>query len=89
MLANNPRFFGEFTIRKTGNSISLTVPVGSGVPEGQKYLLMVEEDGALIYKTQNTNSWLNGDFSDVDFQSEMKDIGNFDSGEPVGKEKIE
>lgn len=89
MSANNPRVLGEFTTRKTGNSLSLTVPVSSGVPEGQKYLLTVEEDGTLIYKAQNTNPWLNGDLSDIDFQSEMKDVGNFDSGGPVGKEKIE
>ncbi|WP_125582232.1 hypothetical protein [Levilactobacillus cerevisiae] len=87
MAANNPRVLGEFTTRKTGNSLSLTVPVGSGISEGQRYLLMMEEDGTLIYKVQDDNPWLNGDYSDIDFRAEMDDVGNYGVERPVGKER--
>ncbi|WP_020089925.1 hypothetical protein [Levilactobacillus parabrevis] len=39
-------------------------------------------------KMQRSHPWLNGSFSDIDFRSEMKDIGNFERKEPIGKEKI-
>lgn len=87
MTENNPRILGEFTTRRTGNSLSLTVPAGSGVLGGQKYLLVMEADGTLVYKPQNDNPWLNGDYRDIDFRAEMADVGNFGVENPIGKEK--
>ena len=87
MNTKKARVLGEFTARKTGNSLSLTVPVGSGVSEGQKYLLVMEADGTLIYKAQGDNPWLNGDYRDIDFRAEMADVGNYGVEVPVGKEK--
>lgn len=89
MATNNPRVLGEFTTRKTGNSLSLTVPVSAGIAEGQKYLLVLEEDGTLIYKAQDDNPWLNGEFKDIDFQAELDDVGHYDVIRPIGKEKME
>ena len=43
------RVLGRFTTRRSGNSLSLTVPADAGVNEGQEYLLLVDDEGTLKY----------------------------------------
>lgn len=42
---------GTFTVRKTGNSLSLTIPKELGVVSGDIYML-TENDGTLVYTPQ-------------------------------------
>lgn len=45
------------------------------------------DNDILIYKAVSSNSWFNGDYDDIDFQEEMKKVGNPDTMQ-VGKENI-
>ena len=46
---------GNFITRKSGNSLSLTVPSDAGIPEGKEYVLTIMEDGTLAYRPQRQN----------------------------------
>lgn len=86
---NKNRILGEFSTRKTGNSLVITVPKNAGVPIGKKFTLVVKEDGSLVYRSNDNNPWLNGDFDDIDFRANLKEVGNYGLDEAQGKEKID
>lgn len=53
-------------------------------------VIMIEknlDNDILIYKAVSSNSWFNDDYDDIDFQEEMKKVGNPDTMQ-VGKENI-
>jgi hypothetical protein len=83
------RILGEFSTRKTGNSLILTVPVTAGVPEGQKFILKAKSDGSLEYVVADQNPWTSGEYDNIDFRAELNDVGHFGNESPVGKENIE
>ncbi|MDF7639937.1 hypothetical protein PT285_11045 [Lactobacillus sp. ESL0791] len=78
---------GMVVARKTGNSVSLTVPAKLGIKQGQQFSLTQEGNNTLVYKAIDSNPWFNGDYDDVDFQEEMKKVGNPDTMQ-VGKENV-
>ncbi|WEV39669.1 hypothetical protein OZX56_00760 [Lactobacillus sp. ESL0684] len=78
---------GNIIARKTGNSVSLTIPAKAKVKVGQKFKLVQEDSDTLIYKAIDANPWFNGDYDNVDFRKEMSDVGNPDTMQ-VGKENI-
>lgn len=55
------RVLGEFVTRHSGNSLSLTVPAGAGIPEGKKYVLEITDEENLEYRAVRNNPWLDGD----------------------------
>lgn len=82
------RVIGEYETRKIGNSLVLTVPQKVGVPEKSKYLLVAKPDGVLEYKPVESNPWLNGEFDDIDFDAEIAQLDDIDTGVAVGKESV-
>lgn len=90
MLAKD-RTFGEFKIRKVGNSMVITVPKSLNFKEGETFTLKTDETGeSLIYKkTKSTNPWENGQFEDFDFLANMQEVGNYGKSSDVGKENVE
>ncbi|WP_294757757.1 hypothetical protein [uncultured Lactobacillus sp.] len=78
---------GMFIARKVGNSIVLTVPSKAGVKPGQRFELIQEDNGTLIYKAIDSNPWFNGEYDDIDFKKEIAKVGNPDTMQ-VGKENI-
>ncbi|WP_035181146.1 hypothetical protein [Lentilactobacillus farraginis] len=86
---NKERVLGEFTTRRSGNSLSLTVPASAGIPEGKKYVLVLTDNGNLEYRAVHNNPWLDGDYADIDFRAELSKNGNYGLEKPVGKEKFD
>lgn len=86
---NKGRVLGKFTIHRSGNSLSLTVPASAGVPEGKKYILVLTDDGNLEYRAIHNNPWLDGDYADIDFRAELAKNGNCGLEKSVGNEKIQ
>ncbi|ANZ61125.1 hypothetical protein AYR62_10545 [Secundilactobacillus paracollinoides] len=83
------KILGEFATRRTGNSLTLTVPKSAGVPEGKKFILVSKDDDTLEYRAAKDNPWLDGTYSDIDFRSELDRVGNYGLESPIGKEKPE
>lgn len=73
--------FGLFTVKRTGNLLSLPIPAEAGVPEGQEYLLSVTEDGTLRYEPQRMNPWHKEAIQKIDFAAMKKEM-NVVSEEP-------
>ncbi len=81
--------YGEYKVRKNGNSLIITVPKQAGFVENQKLRVVKEEDGSLNYEPIEDNPWFSGKFDNIDFE-EMKDAMDIpmDGGTPIGKENI-
>ncbi|MBE7387588.1 AbrB/MazE/SpoVT family DNA-binding domain-containing protein [Ligilactobacillus salivarius] len=79
---------GMFTVRKTGNSLSLTIPKELDVISGDIYML-TEKDGTLVYTPQrNNNPWTNGKYDYYDFKKDLAEVENVGIDIPKGKEKV-
>lgn len=76
---------GNFITRKSGNSLSLTVPSDAGIPEGKEYVLTIMEDGTLAYRPQRQNPWNTKEAQNYDFRADLKKI-NFAEERKMGKE---
>lgn len=76
---------GNFVTRKSGNSLSLTVPSDAGIPEGKEYVLTIMEDGTLAYRPQRQNPWHTSAAKDYDFRSDLHKI-NFSEEKRMGRE---
>lgn len=83
------RILGEFKTRKTGNTLTLTVPSSAGKSAGEKFLLVAKPNGTLEYRSVQANPWLDGKYDDIDFQKELNDVGNFGLDEDYGKEQVD
>ncbi|KRM40422.1 hypothetical protein FD47_GL002826 [Lentilactobacillus parafarraginis DSM 18390 = JCM 14109] len=83
------RVLGEFSTRKTGNSLTLTVPKAAGVPAGKRFVLVAKDDGTLEYRAVHGNPWLDGEYDDIDFRAELNDVGNYGQQSPIGKERVD
>jgi len=86
---DNARVLGEFSARKTGNSLVITIPQSAGVSEGKKFTLLVKNDGSLEYRSSDNNPWLNGYYDDIDFRADIDKVGNYGFDIPQGKEKFD
>lgn len=86
---NKERVLGEFVTRRSGNSLSLTVPADAGIPEGKKYVLVVTGDDTLEYRAIHSNPWLDGTYSDINFRAELADTGNYGLEKPIGKQQTD
>lgn len=46
--AKTGKIIGRFVARKSGNSLSLTIPSEAGVEAGKEFVLVVQDDGSLV-----------------------------------------
>ncbi|WP_040537112.1 hypothetical protein [Schleiferilactobacillus shenzhenensis] len=80
---------GEVKSRRTGHSISLTVPKAVKPKDGVVYTTFALPDGTLVYrpKAVNTdNPWLDGEYDHYDFEDALDDGLNYSNEQRVGKE---
>lgn len=79
---------GTFTVRKTGNSLSLTIPKELGVVSEDIYML-TGNDGTLVYTPQkNDNPWTNGEYDYYNFKKDLEEVENVGIDYSVGKERL-
>ena len=79
---------GTFTVRKTGNSLSLTIPKELGVVSEDIYML-TENDGTLVYTPQkNDNPWTSGEYDYYNFKKDLEEVENSGINYSVGKERL-
>lgn len=84
-------FAGEVKTRKTGNSISLTVPKTAKPKDGIQYNTIVFQDGTIVYKPipqsqEDKNPWLDGEYDHYDFRDALDHGLNYSDEKRIGKE---
>lgn len=82
---------GTYTIRKSGNANSVTIPANSGLKIGDSVILVLKSNGDLEIKKDESNFWDTlPQISDKEKEQEIEDLG-YDPSEQhaVGKERID
>ncbi|WP_334333338.1 hypothetical protein [Companilactobacillus sp. HBUAS59544] len=80
----------EVRLRKSGNSLILTVPSGVKDKVGAKYSVSTKEDGTIIYKpVKHVNVFSTKKFMEHDFHKDMEEIPETMELRPVGREKLQ
>lgn len=80
----------EFKARKIGTSMVIPIPTELNVAVGTIYTFKTDAAGtALIYEPKEcANPWDNGEFDDIDFEKEIREVGSVDTGD-YGRENVE
>lgn len=86
-------FAGEVKTRKTGNSISLTVPKTVKPRDGVQYTTIVFPDGTIVYKPNpqpepeaDKNPWLDGEYDHYDFKDALDHGMDYSDEDRTGRE---
>ena len=85
------QILGTYTIRKSGNANSVTIPTNSGLKIGDSVILLLKPNGNLEIQKSETNFWdSRPKISEKEKEQEIKDLG-YDPTEQhsVGQERIE
>lgn len=85
------QILGNYTIRKSGNANSVTIPVGSGFKRGDNVLLSLKSNGNLEIKKSTSNFWESVPvMTEQEKKEELEDL-EFNPLEqhPLGNERIE
>lgn len=85
------KILGRYTVRKTGNANSVTLPISSGFSTGDKVILILRDNGNVEIEKQKKNFWSKvPELTRNKYQQDLKDLG-YDplNQKPVGKERIE
>lgn len=80
---------GTYKVRKSGNSVSVTLPVELGFLTGEMIEIGQVDKDTLILKRekQESNPWKSGKYDNVDFRKEIENIGfNLDEERRFGRE---
>ena len=85
------QILGIYTVRKSGNANSVTIPSGSGFKRGDNVILILKSNGDLEIKKSKPNFWDSlPKISEEEKKQEIEDLGyNPSEQTPVGKERIE
>ena len=85
------QILGNYTVRKSGNANSVTIPVGSGFKRGDNVILILKSNGDLEIKKSKPNFWDSlPQISEEEKKQEIEDLGYNPSEQAlVGKESIE
>ena len=51
------QILGTYTVRKTGNANSVTIPASTGFKKGDNVVLILKPNGNLEMKKEKTNFW--------------------------------
>lgn len=84
-------FVGRVKTRKTGNSISLTVPKAAKLRDGVQYNTFVFPDGTIVYKPKlrsqgDESPWENGEYDHYDFREALSHGLDYSDEKRVGRE---
>lgn len=85
------QILGTYTIRKSGNANSVTIPTNSGLKIGDSVILLLKPNGNLEIQKSETNFWDSlPKISEKEKEQEIKDLG-YDPTEQrsVGQERIQ
>lgn len=78
------------TLRKSGNSLILTVPHDFNNKVGSKYKVENRSDGSIIYQpVDKQNLFDNTDWLKYDYQKDLKEDPELQPLKPIGKERME
>ncbi|MDV7758000.1 hypothetical protein [Liquorilactobacillus mali] len=78
------------TLRKSGNSLILTVPADLKNQVGSKYSVENRSDGSIIYQpVKKLNIFDNPDWQKYDYQKDLMEDPELQPLKPVGKERLE
>lgn len=80
------KIIGRFVARKSGNSLSLTIPAEVGVEAGKEFVLVAQDDGSLLYEPQHVNPWHTKAAKDYDFRGDLDKMGNVFEETRMGRE---
>lgn len=80
------KIIGRFVARKSGNSLSLTIPAEVGVEAGKEFVLVAQDDGSLLYEPQHVNPWHTKAAKDYDFRGDLDKMGNVFEEPRMGRE---
>lgn len=70
------QILGTYTIRKTGNANSVTIPANSGLKIGDSVILALKSNGDLEIKKSETNFWDSlPKISEKEKNLEIEDLG--------------
>ena len=83
---NPEKIIGRFVARKSGNALSLTIPAEVGVEAGEEFVLIVQDDGALLYKPQHVNPWHTKAAKDYNFRADLDKMDNIFEEPRMGRE---
>ncbi|GAF38131.1 hypothetical protein [Lentilactobacillus farraginis] len=78
------------TLRKSGNSLILTVPSDLKDRVGSKYKVENRSDGSIVYQpVEKQNIFDNPDWMQYDYQRDLLEDPELRPLNPVGKERLE
>ncbi|MCD2257438.1 hypothetical protein ACNAN0_00935 [Agrilactobacillus fermenti] len=78
------------TLRKSGNSLVLTVPSDLKDRVGSKYKVENRPDGSIVYQpVEKQNIFDDPDWLQYDFQKDLVDDPELQPLDPIGKERLE
>ena len=85
---NNSQSYGNFIVRKTGNSLSLTIPKKANIAEGTEFQLSINSAGQLVFtpEKKHVNIWHTDKAKNHDFEADKKIVGTPDDFGKVGRE---
>lgn len=84
------RILGTYTVRKSGNANSVTIPSDSGFKKGDNVTLILKADGNLEIKKNVSDFWDEAPvMTEKEKKQELEDLG-YDplNQNPVGNERI-
>ena len=78
------------TLRKSGNSLILTVPADLKDEIGRQYTVNQRSDGSIVYQPVNKpNICDDADWMNYDYQRDLQEDPELQLLDPVGKERLE
>lgn len=85
------KVLGTYTVRKTGNANSVTIPASSGFSKGDTVILILKSNGNLEIKKSKANFWdMAPVMTEKEKKQELRDLGcNPLEQQPKGREKIQ
>ncbi len=91
MVESDEKVLGTYTVRKTGNANSVTIPASSGFSKGDTVILTLKSNGNLEIKKSKSNFWdMAPVMSKKEKRQELEDLGyNPLEQRPKGRERIQ
>jgi len=78
------------TLRKSGNSLVLTVPADFKAEIGCQYTVNQRSDGSIVYRpVSKPNIFDDADWMNYDYQRDLQEDPELQLLDPVGKERLE
>ncbi|WEV37470.1 hypothetical protein [Lactobacillus sp. ESL0677] len=78
------------SLRKSGNSMILTVPANFNEKIGKKYSVEKESDGTIVYSPiKKSNIFATADWQNYDYQADLSTDSELSELSSIGKERLD